>query len=283
MPTVLHLALASYTAGIVANTMVNSATSIVTNNDWPLIVTLAASVIVGFGMVVLFGYASNQRAIKRAKAQIQGNLLAVRLFQDQISAVLKSYVGILTSLGRYLRLSFAPLLIVIVPLTLLITQMDRYLGNTPISPGKPFLVKAHVSNADTLSDVALQDSTGLAVPAQVVRVPAESEVIWRVDGLPPGEQTLNVVFGGISVSKNIVVGNGMARLSSIRMRQPLWKRWMESGEPAIETGAAVESIEVLYPPRDIAIFGFGMGWLLWFFVFSIIAGFIFKSLLGIEI
>jgi hypothetical protein len=116
-----------------------------------------------------------------------------------------------------------------------------------------------------------------------VHVPASNEVIWRVPGLAAGAQTLQVESGGQSVGKSVVIGEGVARLSAIRMQGPWWKRLLDSAEPAIDSGAAVKSVEVIYPARSIAIFGFGMNWIVWFFVFSMIAGFIFKGLLGIEI
>ncbi len=256
-----------------------------TSVDWPLMITLAASVAVGLGMVVVFGFTSNQKAIKRSKDQIQANLLAVRLFQDQLGAVLRSYVGIITSLGCYLRLSFTPLLIVILPLTVFIIQMDRFLGWTPLPAGQSFLVKARVANADALNEITLRGSSGEEISADVVHMPGSNEVIWRIPALDSGSQTLKVSVGGRTVAKSIVIGEGSypRRLSLIRLQGSVWKRLLDSGESPIEVDAAVQSIQVIYPTRKISLFGFRMNWIVWFFVFSMIAGYIFKSLLGIQI
>ena len=68
-----------------------------------LIFLLALSVITGFVMIVLFGYLSDQKAVRVAKDQLRAQLLAVRLFQDQPQVVVRAYGRILTGTGRYLK------------------------------------------------------------------------------------------------------------------------------------------------------------------------------------
>src|SRR6202140_1544873 len=104
----------------------------------PLAIVIVVSLIVGLLMVVLFGYTSDQKAIGIAKDQLKAHLLAVRLYRDQIPVVMGSYGKILRGTGRYLKLAFKPLLYVIIPITLLIVQIDRYLGAMPIPPNVPF-------------------------------------------------------------------------------------------------------------------------------------------------
>ena len=105
------------------------------------------SVVVGLLMIVLFGYTSDQKAIGIAKDQLKAHLLAVRLYRDQLHVVMGSYGKVLRGTGRYLKLAFKPLLYVIIPITLLIVQLDRYLGLTAIQTNTPFLLTAHVNNA----------------------------------------------------------------------------------------------------------------------------------------
>src|SRR5215467_1366546 len=113
----------------------------------PAAIVLGISVVIGLVMVVVFRYTSDQKAIHAAKDRLKAHLLALRLFQDQIAIVMRAYGRILLATGHYLRLAFKPLLIVIVPMTLLIMQIDRYLGMTPIGPGHAFLIKARVAES----------------------------------------------------------------------------------------------------------------------------------------
>src|ERR1700758_1381202 len=116
----------------------------------PLTIVIALSVVVGLLMVVLFGYTSDQKAIGIAKDQLKAHLLAVRLYRDQIPVVMGSYGKILRGTARYLKLAFKPLLYVIIPITLLVVQIDRYLGQTPIPVNTPFLLTVHAKSSDEL-------------------------------------------------------------------------------------------------------------------------------------
>src|SRR5581483_11401686 len=99
----------------------------------PLALVVLVSVITGFLMILVFRYTSDQKSIRIAKDQLKTHLLAVHLFQDQLSIVLVSYNRILRGTGRYLQLTLKPLLVTIVPLILLITQLDHYLRRITFS------------------------------------------------------------------------------------------------------------------------------------------------------
>src|SRR5271167_4941455 len=120
----------------------------------PLAIVVVVSLVVGLLMVVLFGYTSDQKAIGVAKDQLKAHLLAVRLYRDQIPVVMGSYGKILRGTGRYLKLAFKPLLYVIIPITLLIAQIDRYLGQAPIPVNAPFLLTVRVSRSDLVNEVS---------------------------------------------------------------------------------------------------------------------------------
>ena len=97
-----------------------------------LAIVVMLSVVIGLLMILLFGYTSDQKAIGIAKDQLKAHLLAVRLYRDQLHVVMGSYGKVLRGTGRYLKLAFKPLLYVIIPITLLIVQLDRSLGLTAI-------------------------------------------------------------------------------------------------------------------------------------------------------
>ena len=81
----------------------------------PAAIVVVVSIVIGLVMVLVFAYTSDQKAIHVAKAHLSAHLLALRLFQDQIHVVLRSYGRIILATGHYLRLALKPLLFVIVP------------------------------------------------------------------------------------------------------------------------------------------------------------------------
>ncbi len=248
----------------------------------PLAIVVVASLVVGLLMVVLFGHTSDQKAIGLAKDQLKAHLLAVRLYRDQIPVVMGSYGKILRGTGRYLKLAFKPLLYVIIPITLLMVQMDRYLGATPLAPDVPFLLTVH-TGSDVLNDATLDVPPEIAMTAPPVHVPAHNEIVWRLAGAKEGKYEVKVSAGGQSVAKAVCVGSDLARISTVRLRGHFWERMFSSTEPALPENSPVESISINYPDRNIEVAGYGMNWIWLFFILSMVAGFIFKELLGIKI
>ena len=174
------------------------------------------------------------------------------------------------------------MLFVIIPITLLIVEVDRYLGWTPIETAQSFLVKVTASNADVLNDVALNLPPELVASALPVHVPAENEVVWRVTANKAGAYDVNVAAAGQTFTKRVVVAAGVSRLSLERLRAPLWERYFSSAEAQLPDGP-ITSIAVTYPIRSLHFAWIDWNWIVLFFVLSMIAGFLLKEILGIEI
>ena len=244
---------------------------------------LAISIVIGLLMVVVFRYTSDQKAIGRAKDQLKAHLLAVRLFQDQLPVVMRAYGKILRGTGSYLRLAFTPFLIAILPITFLIVQLDRYFGWMPLQPAQTFLVEARVDDPAALNQASLQLPPELSSSAPAVHVPQDKEVVWRVVAERAGKYDIQIAAAGQTVSKQVVVAPGLARVSPVRLQDNFWERMFTSGEPALADNSPVQSIAVNYPPREISFAWMEWNWIVLFFVVSLIAGFIFKSVLGIQV
>jgi hypothetical protein len=250
----------------------------------PAAMVCLISIVVGLLMVLVFARVSDQNAIRLAKDRLKAHLLALRLFQDQIPVVLRSYLSILLATGHYLRLAFKPLLILIIPLTLLIVELDRYLGLAPVQPGQSFLVKARVSDPELLDRVNLDLPDELRLVAPAVHVPSEGAVVWKLVAKEIGYYQIRILVSDQQRwTKSVVVGSSISRLSPVRLRGEFWKRLFLSAEPALPARSSVQSIEMLYPRRDIEFVGYAWNWIWLFFIISLVAGFLFKSILKIEI
>ncbi len=248
----------------------------------PLALVLAISIVIGLLMVVVFRYASDQKAIGRTKERLKAHLLAVRLFQDQLPVVIRAYGRILRGTGSYLRLAFTPFLVAILPITFLIIQLDRYFGFVPLRPAQTFLVEARVDPA-AANEVELQLPAELANSAPPVHIPRDREIVWRLVAQREGQYDIHLAAGGQTVSKQVVVSLGLARVSPVRLRGSFWERLFTSGEPALAENTPIQSIAIIYPPRLINFVGMEWNWIVLFFVVSLVAGFVFKSALGIQV
>ncbi len=249
----------------------------------PLMLVFLLSIVIGLLMVIVFRYTSDQKAIRVAKDHLKAHLLAVRLFQDQLQVVLISYWRIVRSTGNYLRLAFKPVLYISVPLILLMVQVDRYLGYSPIQVGQSFLVKARVSDANALDQASLRLPQGLSLTAPPVHVPASNEIIWRMVSEEAGTHEVGIETGDQSASKSLAVSSGIDRISPVRLSGRWWERIFVSGESALPANSPVQSIAINYPERTISFAWLEWNWIWLFFVLSLIFGFLFKTVLRIEI
>jgi hypothetical protein len=249
----------------------------------PLPLVLAISVVIGLLMVIVIKYTSDQKAIGRAKDQLKAHLLAVRLFQDQLPVVMRAYSRILRGTGSYLRLTFTPFLIVILPITFLVVQLDRYLGWMPLRPAQTFLVEARVEDPAASNEVELQLPPELVSSAAAVHIPKEKEIVWRLVAEREGRYDIHIAVAGQTVSKQVVVSPGLSRVSPVRLRDNFWERMLTSGEPALADNSPIQSIRVTYPQRVIGFAWLEWNWIVLFFLMSLIAGYILKTALGIQV
>ena len=250
-------------------------------------IVIMLSIVIGLLMIVLFGYTSDQKAIGIAKDQLKAHLLAVRLYRDQLNVVMGSYGKVLRGTGRYLKLAFKPLLYVIIPITLMIVWLDRSLGLTGIQTNTSFLVTARVNNPQALDGITIDLPPEITASAPPVHIAADNEVVWRLVASREGAYDLKIKTdtAGDTVTKTVRVTSQLAQLSPERWRDHFWQRFFSSGESALPAGSAIETITVDYPERNIplGVAGYEMNWIWLFFILSMIAGFIFKELLGIEV
>jgi hypothetical protein len=249
----------------------------------PRLIVIALSFVIGLLMVLVFAALSDQKAIHIAKDQLKAHMLAVRLFQDQLPVVVRSYGKIIRGTGRYIRLAFRPLLFVVIPITLMIAQVDRWMGYMPVEPKDSFLLQVQAGSEKAVDDMALRLPEGMKLAAPPVHVPAEKQVVWRVQAERPGKYDLDVTSGDQTFSKQVVVSSVLSRVSPVRLRGQFWERMFSSSESALPDNSPIESIAVAYAPRSIQLFGIDWNWIVLFFIAALVAGFFFKTVLGIEI
>ena len=108
------------------------------------------SAIAGVLLLILFKYTSNQKAIGRARNSINANMLALKLFKDSISVTLKSQAGIFKGAFLLFFHALRPMVIMIIPVSLLLVQMGVWYQNRPLLP-----------NEETYITMSLNDSVDI--------------------------------------------------------------------------------------------------------------------------
>lgn len=249
----------------------------------PLWGLTAVSLLTGVLMLWIFGRVSDQDSIRSVRDRIRGNLIGIRLFGDDLGMLFRLQARIFRQTMTYLRFAMLPMVVLLVPVLLVLVQLNLRFAVRPLVPGEAAVVKLTLRGASPFDQgVSLEAPTGVSVETPGVRMPDRGEVAWRVRAVEPGEYQLTARAGGDEVGKRIVVGDGWRAISPLRSSS-----WVDlllyPGEPPIPSGNGIRSVEVGYSALPLSLFGFGVDWLLFFFVASIAFGFAFRRPLGVEI
>ena len=217
-------------------------------------------------LVFVFRYASNQQAIRRVKDRLQAHVLAVRLYQDQLGVVLRSYGRILRCTLTYLRHCLKPLAVMLVPMVLLLAQVELRLGRVALQPMDTFLLQARLDGRVPADQVTLRLPDGLALSAPPVRIPEQKEISWRIRAETYGDFPIEVMAAGQSFTKQVTVAPDLARLSAARLQSNWLQALLHPGELPLPADGPLETIQVRYPPRSIELGPYRGHWLIPFFV-----------------
>jgi uncharacterized membrane protein (DUF106 family) len=256
----------------------------------PLAGLVVVSLLTAIAMLLIFRKTSDQKRLAAVKRQIHAAIFEIRLFNDDLRAIFRAQGEILRHNLTYLRLSVVPMLWMIPPLVLVIAQLQFHYGYAGLRPGEPVLLTAqvregisvmggrptdavHASSAGADAAAALAAPAAIDVQTPAVWIPATREVIWRIAPRTPGEYELQVRVGPGTYAKTVRVSDAVARRSPVRLAPGFLNQLLYPAEAPLPADAAVTSITLAYPERDIAVFGFALHWMIVYFAFSMIFAF----------
>jgi uncharacterized membrane protein (DUF106 family) len=265
----------------------------------PIVGLVVVSLATSIAMLLIFKRTSNQARLAAVKRQIHAALFEIRLFNDDLGAIFRAQAEILRHNLTYLRLSLVPMLWMIVPLVLVIAQLQFHYGYKGLAPGQPILLKAQVRDGVTIvgsdGEVALASTlpagalakTGAArdsaplleAPPQIevktpaVWIPATREVIWRVSPQAAGSYDVQLRVGGGTYSKSIRVSDDVVRRSPVRLEPGFLNQLLYPAEAPLPGDGALTSITVAYPETDIHVLGWDLHWMIVYFALSMIFAF----------
>jgi len=242
------------------------------------------SAVTGVLLLIIFKYTSNQRAIGRVRDDIKAHMLALKLFKDSLVVTLKAQGRVFRGAFLLLFHAIVPMVVMIVPVSLLLGQMSLWYQSRPLGNGEEALVVMAL-NGDMESawpEVSIKSPGGAEVTTGPVRVFSERQICWKIKAVEDGYSEIDFAVDGQEVKKELAIGEGFMRVSS---KRPGWK-WSEiimyPWERPFRLDSAVKSISIDYPERLSRTSGTDW-WMAYFFVVSMVFAFIFKPFLKVRI
>jgi uncharacterized membrane protein (DUF106 family) len=176
----------------------------------PLVGLTIASLVTAAVMLAVFKRTSNQARLSAVKRSIHAALFEIRLFNDDFRAIARAQGEILRDNAVYLWLSVVPMVWVMVPLVLVIAQLQFHYGYAPLQPGESVLLKVQL-RVGAAEGVSLDAPPELRLDTPAVWLPAARELVWRVRPSQAGRYELRVALGPESYTKHLHVAGGVVR------------------------------------------------------------------------
>ena len=251
----------------------------------PLVGLLVVSVVVSILMLLVFKKTSNQARLESVKRQIHACLFELRLFSDDLPAILRAQGEILKHNLRYLGLSLVPMLVMLVPLVLVIAQLQFHYGYRGLRPSEEFLFKVQLKEgrADARPAAALEVPGGVAVLTPPVWIPSERELAWRLRAERTGDYELKLRLDGQEYAKSAQVSEGVRRRSPVRLAPGLLNQLLYPAEDPLPGDSPVSAITVGYAEDDVPVLGWAVNWLVLFFILSVAFAFALRKRLGVTL
>jgi hypothetical protein len=244
-------------------------------------------------MLFVFRFTSNQEGIRRVKNKIKAHLLELRLFKDSLSLSFKAQGNILRNNLKYISYSAKPLLVMIIPLILILIQLNLWFGYEALTPGQEIILKVKLEEGRNPLDLdlVLEPSTGFDIQTLPLRIEEEREINWRLKAREKGVHDLAFIVNGQRLTKKVTVDQRpLSKISPLKVRRSFINELINPGESPFPGDLPIKTIEVNYPAKDMNLFGWNIPWLLgippWlivYFALSIILGFVFKGIFKVEI
>lgn len=252
----------------------------------PWIGMILISFLTGLFMLLIFRFTSNQEGLRKVKNKIKAHLLELRLFKDSLALSLKAQGNIFLSNLKYISYSGKPLLVMIIPLVLILIQLNLWFGYQSLKPGEETILKVRLDENQNLLDLNLsvQPSQFFVIETPPLRIEEENEINWRIRAKDKGIHLLTIQINGQSFTKKVAVAQkSLTKISPIKMRRNFIDELFNPGEQPLPSKQPVKNVEIKYPSKKMNLFGWHIHWIIVYFAISIIFGFALKGVFKVEI
>lgn len=252
----------------------------------PWIGMILISFLTGLLMLFVFKWTSNQQGIQKVKNKIKAHLLELRLFKDSLGQSLRSQGNILKCNLRYISYSFKPMLVMIVPLILILVQLNFWFGYESLRPNESAILKITLADDQNPleTQITVQPSLGLVMETPPLRIEESHEINWRFAATQEGIQRFDVTIDGTTVSKRVSVAQKpLSKISPLKPGKKILDQVLYPTEAPVDSRLPIQKIEIQYPSKNMNLLGWGIHWIIVYFVLSIVFGFAFKGVFKVQI
>lgn len=251
----------------------------------PLVALGGVSLLTGILMLIAFRYTSNQSEIRRIREKAKAHILEIKLFKHDPRIVMGAQRRILGYSLVHLKYSLVPFFVMLPLLVIILVQLHLRFSHSPLRPGESAVVTVKLAEQipwrEAMVELSVPDGVEIETPA--LRIEEEREISWRVRPRQFGEFDLTIRLLERDVQKRLIVADKLVKVSPRKAHPTFLDLLFFPGEAPLPDGFSIQSIDVGYPPQALNVFGWNLHWLLIFCVLSLVGGYAFKGIFGVEL
>ncbi len=248
---------------------------------------LFVSLLSAVAALLVYKRVSNQDAIERVKNRMQASLFEIRLFNDDLRAILRAQAGFLMGNLRYLALNLVPLLWLIIPFVLVFVHLEPRYRNQGLDVGAPALLEVEMDKGTSgRPELELDLPAELRAESPAVWLSGARTMAWRLATDRPGAYEIDLQSGGEVHDKEIRFNGRTELFSAERPAKGLLAQLAQPAEKPMPSDGGIAAIRVSYPERswgtvpgtDIKI-----AWWFWWLVLMVAFGLVLRRPMGVQI
>jgi len=243
------------------------------------------SLLIAILMLIIFRYTSNQEEIKRTKSKIRAYIYELRLFKDELGIVLSAQKNVFIQNLHYMKYAVKPMIFMIIPLALILIQLDSLYGHKPLSLKESAIVSLKLSEKVKIPDnISVKSDGGLNIETPPLRIAQDKQIDWRIRAQEPGEHNLIFKVDDQEYQQKVMVGNkGIVRVTPTVSTPNFWTSLLYPGQKPLAKDGVVKEIHIDYKRNSFGVYKWHVDWIVIIFVLSIVFAFGMKGLFKVEI
>jgi uncharacterized membrane protein (DUF106 family) len=249
--------------------------------EWGL---LWISVLTAVVALLVYRFFSAQESIRNVKAQLKAHVLEMRLFQHDPVLMGRAVLSVLRKNATYLRLNLKPFLFMLLPVVLILIQMEERYGYRPLQPGDSVVLKTFWKpEAPEYPSPILELTGGLSLDSPALHIGENREIDWKIKTTREQESFLSIHAGAEEIRIPVEVSDRIVPVSSWNGPRNSLKMLFHPAAHPLPSSGALLSAEIDYPRRDFRFLGRPIHWLWPYLIISLVAGYALKGLFRVQI
>ncbi len=216
-----------------------------------VIVTL--SFIVSLIIILITKFTTDQVLMKKLKDDLKAHQKQIKELRNEPAKAMEVQKKTMELNMKYMMHSLRPTIITFIPIILIFGWMSSTFAFESIKPQQEFSVTAFFEK-NTNGEAELIVTEGLTVIGDIIKKIENDKATWTLKGIE-GEHLLEFAYNDEKQQKNILITNNDKYIEPIKKI----------------SNSQFKSIQINYTPKKILnIFGWKLGWLGTYIIFSII-------------